>query len=136
MADAGEDIEDFTLMLCRVVHAARCQQRQVQRTCDANRRTVAMLFLAVKVALYLDIDIPLPEEMYQAFDALLCRVVAAMCQRSCKRPLAATRQADKTFVELRKICSQRRALCLRALAQLVTRDETAKVLIPDAGLCQ
>ena len=82
MADAGEDIENFALILRRVVHSACCQHRQIQRACNANGRTVAMLFLTVEVALQLDIDVSLAEDMYQPLDRLLRGVISTMRERS------------------------------------------------------
>ena len=62
MTDAGEYIEDFALVRRRIVDAARRQQRQVERPRNADRRAVAMLFLAVEVALQFDVDITRTED--------------------------------------------------------------------------
>ena len=99
VTDAGEDIEDFALILCGVVHATRGQQRQVQRAGDADGRTVAMLFLTVEVALQLDVDISRAEDAYQPLDALLRGVISTMRERSGQRSLTATRQTDQSLAD-------------------------------------
>ena len=64
MAYARKDVEHFALIRCSITNTARRQQRQVQRTRNTNRRTVAMFFFTVVVALQFDVDIAGTKELY------------------------------------------------------------------------
>src|ERR1019366_6057678 len=77
MAYASKDVEHFALIRSAIADTTRRQKRQVQRTRNANRRTVAMLFFAVEVALQLDVDVARTEKIYQFLYALMCGVVTA-----------------------------------------------------------
>jgi hypothetical protein len=63
MAYARKDVEHFTLIRSAITDTTRRQQRQVQRTRNTNRRTVAMLLFAVEMALQFDVDVARTEEL-------------------------------------------------------------------------
>ena len=66
VADGGEEVEDLAVVCGGVADAVGGEHRQLQRTCDAKRRLVAPLFLALAVPLQFDVDILAAEDARRA----------------------------------------------------------------------
>ena len=133
MTDAGEDIEDFTLILRRIVDSTRSQQRQVQRTRNADRRTVAMLFLAVEVALQFDIDITRAEDAVPTSRLPSVRRHSRRCANAAASgpSLPPVRHTSPLLYSSKSPVSAAPSAFV-SLAQLETGNEAAKVLIAGA----
>src|SRR6202034_3272511 len=85
VADGREKIQNFAVVWLCITNTIRGDHRQMQRTRNADRSLVSPLLFAFLMALQLDIDIFLPENMRQPLDRSASFVLPSATQCCCKR---------------------------------------------------
>ena len=95
VANRGKEIQDFAVICRGIANAVRREHRQAAAMRDTNRSLIAPLFLALMMALKLDVDIIRPEDADQPFDRLAASFFTAAHQSSSQRAFVATGQANQ-----------------------------------------
>ena len=94
MADAGEDIQHFALLLLRVADAIGREQRQFQFSRDCHGGLIARFFFAGEMALQFDVNILPAEHPAKLLHAFHGGFHSALRQSMRQRAFFAARQAD------------------------------------------
>jgi len=75
ISDAGEDVEDLAFVRSGVLDAVRGQQRKLKCFRKRDGLLVDGFFVAVEVALKLDVDVVMPEDADQTLESLMAGFV-------------------------------------------------------------
>ncbi len=133
VADGGEDVEDFALVLGGVADAVGGEDGEMEGLGDAQGGLVAGFFGAVAVALQLDVDVVGAEDADELLDALAAGGFAAGGERGGEWAFVAAGEAEEAVLEFGEIVERGGAFALVGFAHFEAGDELAEVLVAGAG---
>jgi hypothetical protein len=136
MTDASEYIQQLTLAGMSTSGPAGGEKRQMQAGSQANGCLIPRFFGTIEMALHFHVNVARPKEVEELLERATGFVVSAAGQGGSEQTFFAAGEADQSFRVRRKFFPGGCAFTFRALAQLVACDQTAEVLVSNAGLGQ
>jgi hypothetical protein len=130
--DRSQDVVELLVLMPRIAHAVRRDERQLQRAGEIDERAVSVLLLPQVVALELDVE-PARKDPAEAREEILRGVEASLPERARDRALVASGQDVQSLGVRGDLVERDGGLPLR-LPERARGDQPAEVPVAGTGL--